>query len=101
MSAGHWTRLLRRKPPTDLAAQAASLVLLPVAFARLLWVAAKAFPSVRVATLTSLGVATLPPDVQAASGVIDGRKSQDAALRHLEAAGRHTQRDDHNAEFMR
>mmetsp|Transcript_85963 Transcript_85963/g.270990 ORF Transcript_85963/g.270990 Transcript_85963/m.270990 type:complete len:500 (+) Transcript_85963:36-1535(+) len=101
MSVGHWTRALRRKPPTEVAERAYGLVVRPLALAKVLAVATKAFPRIRQDTLRSMGPQVLPAGMEATEGVIDGRLMHPKALQHVEAAKRPTRRDDHSQEFLR
>lgn len=101
VSAGRWTRVLRRTPPTEAAGWAFRIVVQPLAVAKVLAVATKAVPRISVARLKALGVEELPGGVEAVDGFVDGRKAHVQALLQVEAAQRPTQRDDHTEEFLR
>eukprot|EP00931_Biecheleriopsis_adriatica_P118429 TRINITY_DN93841_c0_g1_i1.p1 TRINITY_DN93841_c0_g1~~TRINITY_DN93841_c0_g1_i1.p1 ORF type:complete len:500 (+),score=70.11 TRINITY_DN93841_c0_g1_i1:92-1591(+) len=101
MSAGHWTRVLRRTPPSETAAQVFSLVIRPVAAAQALAAITKALPKVQRTVLLRLGIDKLPDAVVIREGIVDGKEAHPHAQSQLRAALRPMQRDDHTSEFIR
>lgn len=101
LSAGRWTRALRRTPPTETAALAFGIVVQPLAAAKVFEVSTKAFPKVKTQTLNAMGAKELPRGLEAVGGIIDGKKAHPLAIVQVEAAQRPLQRDDHTEEFLR
>lgn len=101
LSAGLWTRALKRKAPTQTAQQAFDIAVKPTAKAQLLCAICKAFPTAQQPTLQSLGVDSLPSSVSLTDNLLNGKEALLAAQEVLQVAQRPQQREDHSSEFLR